>query len=196
MENFTGQTGAKEIMVTLKKKEGLLELREIDYDEVLLGDEEFNNDPKNQFHRTFTNNIKSNSVGKKKNSQFGNRLGIHRKRQSFRGSLNMRKLRRRKSHVMNHSKREIELIKKNLATSGWGKQKTNAIEEFFQEQINDEIPKAERAKRIDEGLQDFDTNYEVNFFNFFQFFKKMKIFSKKINFFFSFTVSCTKMNLM
>lgn len=41
---------------------------------------------------------------------------------------------------------------------------SDTIEEYFKEQLEDEIDIAERAKRIDERLQDFDVDYNVRNF--------------------------------
>ena len=61
-------------------------------------------------------------------------------------------------------KSEDENLKKitfSIAQSGIFNKISDDTEEFFREQIDDELEKAERAKRIDERLQEFDTDYKV-----------------------------------
>ena len=43
------------------------------------------------------------------------------------------------------------------------KTRYDEINDFFKVQLDDEIERAERAKRIDERLQEFDHNYDVSF---------------------------------
>lgn len=40
----------------------------------------------------------------------------------------------------------------------------DSIHEYFREQLDNEIPVAERAKRIDERLQEFDGDYSVKIY--------------------------------
>lgn len=57
---------------------------------------------------------------------------------------------------------ELNRIRKSILNTGVMENfEEDSLEEYFREQLDDEIPKAERAKRIDEGLQEFDINYNV-----------------------------------
>jgi hypothetical protein len=63
------------------------------------------------------------------------------------------------------NKDQLAQIRKDIVKSGVMVEKEtrgDVINEFFQEQLDDDIEKAERAKRIDERLQEFDHNYRVS----------------------------------
>ena len=69
--------------------------------------------------------------------------------------------------VFTNRNSEDENMKKitfSIAQSGIFNQISDDAEEFFREQIDNELDKAERAKRIDERLQEFDTDYKVRGF--------------------------------
>lgn len=82
------------------------------------------------------------------------------KRNIVRGSLNLRSFKRKTQ--LGKSRQELEKIKAGLKNVGFLDENVDATAEFFREQIDNEHDYSERAKRIDERLQDFDTNYEVS----------------------------------
>lgn len=131
-------------------------MREIDVDDIIISKE---SQVERKFMRTYT--IKSPQKDKRKETVGLNKtLEVIKKRDSVRGSLNLRKYKRKKS-FMALGEGEAENIRENLKKTGFMDIKGDSTEEFFREQLDNELPKAERAKRIDEKLQDFDTNFEV-----------------------------------
>lgn len=60
---------------------------------------------------------------------------------------------------------QLNKIRMSIVRSGVMETSSDSIENFFQEQLDNKIDRAERAKRIDERLQDFDTDYDVRWNN-------------------------------
>lgn len=56
---------------------------------------------------------------------------------------------------------QLNIIRMSIVRSGVMQTSSDSIQNYFQEQLDNKVEKAERAKRIDERLQDFDTDYEV-----------------------------------
>ena len=132
-----------------------MEVKEIDFDEL---QKEHQSSPKKgeNYKRTQTK-----KKGRKKNA--GSNLGIQRLDQIQRKSKgNSLELIVEDSQFSTARKRMMEF--KAIAEELKREEQTDPIDEindFFQEQIDDKLERAERAKRIDERLQEFDTDYKV-----------------------------------
>lgn len=136
-------------------------MREIDVDEILQMDEEHSS-PKIGIKRMASFKPRSNSMSKPQSSLRLSSIIQARmlKRNIVRGSLNLRSFKRKTQ--FGKSRMELEKIKVGLKNVGFLDENVDATKEFFRQQIDNEHDYSERAKRIDERLQDFDTNYEVS----------------------------------
>ena len=145
LQKFTGKETANEIALTIKQKEGKIDINHVDIDDFL--------------------NLESDKDRDKDDEKDLQKLELKLKYSKSSKALDHKK--GENSKKAEEKKKVDEKVQKIY--SEYFKQKEEALMdepnydicEFFDKQTNDEVPIAERARRIDERLQVFDFQYKV-----------------------------------
>lgn len=171
LQSFTGFHNAEEIALTLKQKEGLLEVKEIDVDDFFSAGYQETQKRKSKMYFTGGRGLSHATLMEIKKAE--TEANKKRRRESIAKERMLEDLKNvpvtKQMVEAAGDKDKLAKIRTDIVKSGVmveRETRNDIINEFFQEQLDDEIEKAERAKRIDERLQEFDHNYSVNNFHF------------------------------
>ena len=179
LQIFSGYEKPNEIILSLKQKEGKLEVTEIDVDDYFSSTikmttmihqaskgasvEDLGTIEK-KFERSSHRKLSRKELREQMHSQFNREGSLIRKSLKVKASPIMSKRRPAITKTMLMrvgGMTRWQEIRHFIARSGLMEEKVDEAEMFFQEQHDDEIPRAERARRIDERLQEFDDDYLV-----------------------------------